>query len=499
MYHRHFGLDRSPFSSEPEPGFLWLGPTHREALTALSRGIRENQGLLLLTGDAGTGKTALARGLLAELSEEVIAAVIPDPSLSLSDFLTLLADGFGMASPIEGKHDFLTRFKKTVRSACDARKSLLIIVDEAQRLTGELLDEIRMLADIDCEGRASVNVLFAAQEDFNRTLQDPRNRALKQRIVLSRRLVALNREETGAYIRHRLRVAGSEQALFTPEALEAVFTLSEGIPRRINVICDGALTSAYMRGIRSVDGGVIRESAREFDTGLPPAVATPDRTAASPAEEEPESEEALSKPAGPARKPLVALAVAAIALLAAVLLVRSPEKKGVTPPAAEKSPAPAPAEAPRQEVATVETTPAEEPSSPPATGSPKDDEPSPSGGKAASTLFFLFFKPGSTELEASSYDTLRLVSDYLSAHPSSEVVLSTHAAGDARIGSILRLQELRAAGIRSVLAAQPRFKGGITLVDAYDGPEEDGWELPTGAVSKPRAEIRIRHHPQNRR
>ena len=158
MYHQHFGLNRSPFSIEPDPDFLWLGEKHQEGLSVLRYGILENKGFLLLTGDIGTGKTVLVRSLLTSLTGDVTVATIQDPSLPLLDFFNILSNELGMAATIDGKADFLVKFKKFVRRVYDSQKSLLVIIDEAQRLTNELLDEIRVLSNIDYENRGMVTV-----------------------------------------------------------------------------------------------------------------------------------------------------------------------------------------------------------------------------------------------------------------------------------------------------------------------------------------------------
>ena len=163
MYHEHFGLNRSPFSIEPDPDFLWPGEKHREGLSVLQYGILENKGFLLLTGDAGTGKTVLIRRLLTGLTGDVTVATIPDPSMTLLDFLNVLSYELGMASAIDGKADFLIKFKKYIRHVYGFQKRLLIIIDEAQRLTNEMIDEIRVLSNIDYDNRTLVNIFFVGR------------------------------------------------------------------------------------------------------------------------------------------------------------------------------------------------------------------------------------------------------------------------------------------------------------------------------------------------
>ncbi len=342
MYHQHFGLTRSPFSIEPDPDFLWLGEMHKEGLATLRYGILENKGFLLLTGDAGTGKTVLIKSLLGLLTRDVIVATIPDPCLGLLDFFSLLSGEFQIAPEIKGKADFLLKFKKFVSLVYGSQKRLLIIIDEAQRLTHELLEEIRILSNIDYESRKLVNIFFVGQIEFGRTLSEPRHRALRQRITVSHHLVALNPEETAAYVRHRLEVAGTEKALFTPAALNQIFRFSGGLPRRINTLCDRALITAYTRDLDQVDPGIVHECARELgvtsgaETAAPPSPPRIERPAAA-------GDGPASAHPSPARRSWIpaALAVAAGAFLVALFLVMTfkiaGDKGAPEPAAGEKS------------------------------------------------------------------------------------------------------------------------------------------------------------------
>ena len=265
MYLQKFGLNRSPFGIEPDPDFLWLGEMHKEGLSVLRYGILENKGFLLLTGEVGTGKTVLIRSLLTSLTEEVTVATIQDPSLAILDFFTILSHELGMASAIESKADFLIKFKKFVRRVYSSQKRLLVIIDEAQRLTNELLDEIRVLSNIDYENRKLANFFFVGQIEFNRIIMAPVNSALRQRITISYQLLPLRSEETGAYIRHRLKVAGAEKEIFLPEAVHEIFRFSKGTPRIINILCDRALITGYTRDLRRVSAEMIRECAKELE------------------------------------------------------------------------------------------------------------------------------------------------------------------------------------------------------------------------------------------
>ena len=258
-------LTEAPSASSQTPTFCGWAKSTEEGLSVLRYGILENKGFLLLTGDIGTGKTVLIRSLLTSLTGDVTVATIPDPSLTLLDFLNVLSYELGMASTIDGKADFLIKFKKFVRRVYGSQKRLLVIIDEAQRLTNELLDEIRVLSNIDYDNRELVNIFFVGQIEFNQILIDPCNRALRQRISVNYHLVPLNHEETDAYIRHRLKVAGTEKELFMPEAVHEIFKFSNGTPRLINILCDRALITGYSRDLNRVSPEMIRECAKELD------------------------------------------------------------------------------------------------------------------------------------------------------------------------------------------------------------------------------------------
>ncbi|RPI66220.1 MAG: hypothetical protein EHM38_10455, partial [Geobacteraceae bacterium] len=342
MYHQYFGLNRSPFSIEPDPAFLWLGEKHQEGLSVLRYGILENKGFLLLTGDIGTGKTVLMKSLLTSLTGDVTVATIQDPSLTLLDFFNILSYELGMASTIDGKADFLIKFRKFVRRVYDSQKRLLVIIDEAQRLSNGLLDEIRVLANIDYDNRELLNFFFVGQIEFNQMLMDPYNKALRQRISVSYHLVPLNPEETSAYIRHRLKVAGTEKELFMPEVTHEIFKFSNGTPRLINILCDRALITGYSRDLNSVSPEMIRECAKELD--IPSGAEAVDFKSGPQIEKHPtihetaDQAEAFINPFRIRRKWIVASVVSAVAfLLLGVFFTRVPENNRAGKPASPES------------------------------------------------------------------------------------------------------------------------------------------------------------------
>jgi general secretion pathway protein A len=558
MYHQYFGLNRSPFSIEPDPDFLWLGEKHQEGLSVLRYGILENKGFLLLTGDIGTGKTVLIRSLLTGLPGDVTVATIQDPSLTFLDFFNILSYELGMASAIDSKADFLVKFKKFVRRVYDSQKSLLVIIDEAQRLSNELLDEIRVLSNIDYDNRKLVNIFFVGQIEFNQMLMDPCNRALRQRISVNYHLVPLNHEETDAYIRHRLKVAGTEKELFIPEAVHEIFKFSNGTPRLINILCDRALITGYSRDLNSVSPEIIRECAKELDISSGAEAA--DFRSAPQIEKPPAIQEtadqakAFINPFRIRRKWIAASVVSTVAfLLFGVFFTRVPENNRAQKPASterqgfeirqaikadpkdsspstitrvldsrqsqkppdrglEKSPLERSEKVSEKPITVTlpqvpepfEKVPFEDlfstlpPEQPKGLDQSVAEEKTASSGEWTSQSiapkerrFLFFFKPSSVDLEDDSYEILRQVSDFLSANPNSEVTLTTRSTKDDSPGLSIKLSGLRATSIKSVLTAQPKFKGKITVIDSYVQGAVEDQELTGSRFSKPWAEIRV--------
>ena len=264
MYLAHYGLKLKPFNISPDPQFLWLGERHREALATLKYGIQENKGFLLLTGDVGTGKTVLINSLIKQIDVKVIVATIPDPGLSLIDFYNILADEFKMGRGFTQKGEFLIHFKKFLIKAYGDQKTVLLIIDEAQRLKHELLDEIRVLSNIDFSGSTLINIFLVGQSELREMLLEERNRPFRQRISVSHNIEPLNEKETVTFIEHRLKVAGSTRRYLTADAMREVHVFSKGFPRLINVMCDHALMSGYSAGLTMIDGGMIKDCVKEL-------------------------------------------------------------------------------------------------------------------------------------------------------------------------------------------------------------------------------------------
>ncbi|MEJ2032028.1 MAG: ATPase, T2SS/T4P/T4SS family, partial [Deltaproteobacteria bacterium] len=264
MYLSYYNLKRKPFQINTDPRFLWLGEKHKEALATLKYGIRDSKGFLLLTGEIGTGKTTLINALLNSLDENVIVATISDPALSRLEFFQYVAISFGIRQPINGKVDFLMHFGRFLQEAAAQEQKVLLIIDEAQRLSHELLEEIRLLSNIEKQQAKLLNIFFIGQSEFNQVLEDPHNKALRQRISVNYHIDTLSEAETADYVRHRLLIAGSRKVLFSPDALHQIYLYSGGFPRLINIICDRALLTGYVEDVKQIKAKIIKECAREL-------------------------------------------------------------------------------------------------------------------------------------------------------------------------------------------------------------------------------------------
>ncbi len=265
---------------------MWFGEKHKEALATLKYGILDNKGFLLLTGDVGTGKTTLINALVKSLSNDIIHASVPDPSLEKGDFFNFIGSAFGIGDRFNSKGSFLAEFRNFLHQSHYEKKKVLLIIDEAQLLTQDLLEEIRLLSNIERTETKLLNIFFIGQNEFNEVLSDVKNRAVRQRLTLHYIIDPLTLDETHNYIHHRLTVAGNNRRIFTPLAIREVYNYSEGFPRRINVICDHCLLTGYAGSKRTIDESTVLECAHELKipedkkdtpnhTSSPPAVCQP--------------------------------------------------------------------------------------------------------------------------------------------------------------------------------------------------------------------------------
>lgn len=262
MYAEFFNLREKPFNLTPSPRFLYLGESHREALALLTYGVVERKGFILLTGEVGTGKTTIVQALLKTLDKRVERVHLSNPLLSPREFIGYLAHSVLKSKPdLKSKADFLLAFEEYLRKCAQQQSNFVLIIDEAQKLSFELLEEIRLLSNMETADEKLINIFLVGQPELNDKLSEPRCRPLLQRISVRHHIAPLNLNETGEYIRTRLQVAGSSDPnkVFAGDAIKAVHRFSQGYPRMINILSDNALLLAYSRGTRKITDRVIEE------------------------------------------------------------------------------------------------------------------------------------------------------------------------------------------------------------------------------------------------
>jgi type II secretory pathway predicted ATPase ExeA len=258
MYLAHFKLREKPFQLNTDPRFLWLGRQHQEAMAMLRYGIQDNKGLLLLTGDIGTGKTALISALADRLVDDnLVIAKLPDPGLVRNDFFFLVSHSFGIHYRVQDKETFTEAFDHFLESTCERGQNALLIVDEAQIMSTEILEEVRLLSNLECRSTRLLNILLVGHIGFNQLLYKPENRAIRERITISYNLQPLTEAETEAYIAHRLKIAGAKTKFFTDGAVREIHAFSSGSPRQINIICDLALVLGFAKNTTKIDSRTI--------------------------------------------------------------------------------------------------------------------------------------------------------------------------------------------------------------------------------------------------
>jgi type II secretory pathway predicted ATPase ExeA len=264
MYLSYYNLKEKPFQMSTDPAFLWLGEKHREALAILKYAVLENKGVLALTGDVGTGKTTLINALLKSLGEDTVTATIYDARLEVLDFFNTVAAAFQIEGTFDGKGKFILQFMDFLIKTHERNQKILLIIDEAQGINEDLLEEIRLLSNLEAEYTRLLNIFFVGQNEFVDILQKYENRALRQRVTIRYHIDPLTLNETAAYIKYRLEVGGTEVPIFDSGAIDEVFFFSGGYPRLINIMCDHALLSGYVREVQVINANLIRECREEL-------------------------------------------------------------------------------------------------------------------------------------------------------------------------------------------------------------------------------------------
>jgi general secretion pathway protein A len=273
MYKSFYKLHSNPFGTSPDPRFLYMMPHTREALACLEYGISARKGFIVLTGEVGTGKTTLLRRALASFAQTpVFTSFVFNPLLDPLDFLEFVLSDFGITPENRTKSGMLIQLNRWLIERFRNHETCVIVVDEAQNLSMELLEEIRLLTNLETSSEKLVQIVLSGQPELEEKLRQPALRQLRQRIALWSRTQAISAEQTSEYIAQRLLIAGSADPIFSAEAVVAIHRASRGIPRIINLICEHALIVGYVDQLAQIPSTVIASVARDLDLETQPFV-----------------------------------------------------------------------------------------------------------------------------------------------------------------------------------------------------------------------------------
>ena len=264
MYLRFYGLKKEPFSLSPDPSFLFLGEVHKEAFARLRYGLIQNKGFVVITGEVGTGKTTLINALLCTIPQKTRVALVTNPKLEPAEFFTLLSNAFGLGQT-KDKLDFLIKLTAFLEDAQKKDEKVVLIVDEAHCLSRELLEEIRLLSNLETPNSKLINIILVGQPEFEEILSHPNLRALRQRITLRYRLEPLNLKETAKYLKIRMSKAGAKDVgIFSDAAIKNIYEFSGGIPRVINLLADHSLLTGFVKERKVIDEEIVKECAGDI-------------------------------------------------------------------------------------------------------------------------------------------------------------------------------------------------------------------------------------------
>jgi general secretion pathway protein A len=271
MYKRFYNLQRNPFEITPDPSFLFPTTRHNEALASLYYGVTAHRGFVVLTGEVGTGKTLILRSLLGLLQRRDVAfALIFNPTLSPLEFMRYIARDFGLPVGDKAKDELIHVLNGFLLQRHQKGLTTILVVDEAHHLSPEILEEIRLLTNLETSQQKLLQIVLAGQPELDQKLDSHELRQLKQRIALRCHLDPLSVSETKEYMRRRLQIAGATGAvqIFSGPAIEAVFSHSRGIPRLINTICENALLAGYAKHAATITSEIVEDVARELRLGV---------------------------------------------------------------------------------------------------------------------------------------------------------------------------------------------------------------------------------------
>lgn len=265
MYERYFSFKCKPFDLTPNPDFLFLSNTHRKAMTFLEYGIREKIGFILLTGEVGSGKTTIIRNFIKNIDGSVKLSRVNNTKVNSEELLALINEDFGLDAEGKGKTKLLSELNEFLIDLYSQNYQPVLLIDEAQNLTPDLLEEIRLISNLETDRTKLLQIILVGQPELRDTIRLSQLRQLRQRISINYHLSPLSCEEISEYIRHRLRIAGNPQAFrIDKEMIDIIHKFSRGIPRLINILCDYGLITAYVEGKSQVTTEIIKDVASDL-------------------------------------------------------------------------------------------------------------------------------------------------------------------------------------------------------------------------------------------
>ncbi len=266
MYLDFYQFREAPFNITPDPRFLYYSERHREALNHMLYGVQERKGFIQITGEVGAGKTTLCRAFLERLGDEYTTALVLNPTLTATQLLAAILVEFGIPVPYNNRAQALKRLNDFLLSELSAGRDVALIIDEAQDLTPELLEQVRLLSNLETDQVKLLQILLIGQPELRDRLERKDLRQLRQRITVRFHLPPLNRSETERYIAHRLQVAGAaEPPTFSRWAFHRIYRYSRGVPRLINAVCDKSLLAGYADGEREISVHHVRRAVAELE------------------------------------------------------------------------------------------------------------------------------------------------------------------------------------------------------------------------------------------
>ena len=265
MYLDFYGLKEKPFSLTPDPQFLYLSESHRTAIDSLLYGIQQREGFMVVTGDIGTGKTTICRSLLDKLDRNIKPAVIFNSFLTEGELLRAILQDFGFTSIGRTKAERIDALNRFLLEQLSQNRHVILIIDEAQNLSIPVLEQIRMLSNLETTKEKMLQIILFGQLELNQKFQSNKLKQLNQRIAIRHHILPLNREETESYIYQRLTVAGSHGSItFSKSALNEIYRFSKGIPRLINLLCDRILLGGFVESTNHIEKGIVKKAAKEM-------------------------------------------------------------------------------------------------------------------------------------------------------------------------------------------------------------------------------------------